>query len=864
MHAKGRPALTETSPTADDHGLEQVEITLRSPLEGWISGLDEVPDAVFADRLLGDGVAIDPVGSTLYAPCDAVVRGVQPTGHAVTLALGNGAELLMHIGIDTVAMGGKGFTPCVKEGQTVSTGDPLIRFDPDAIICNATAAITPILLLTHDTLRAVRCHEDGMVKAGAPILRLIAVAPEAGSEAEAPVSEGDEVTRKVRVPLAHGIHARPAARLRAAASDYRAELWLAKGRKRAKLASPVGLMTLGVVHGDKISVIGRGEDAKAAVDALAALIESGMGEGSDTPSAKPAAKPVAAPSAPVISSAPPADGIYRGVTAAAGLVVGTVRRLRVEEADIAETGEGAAVEEPRLDAALATLTERIEADLSHAAGPGRAILEAHGAILADPELRDMARAAIDGGASAEAAWRAALRPQAEALQATGDAHLAERADDMRDLERRVIALLTGREDAAMTLPPDTILIADDLLPSQVMGIDPDKVRGFCVAQGGPTSHVAILAASMGLPALVAMGPAISHVEDGAVAILDATAGTLTVDPAEEVLSAARARVADRAAALAAARESAGKPCHMADGERVEVFANLASAADAARAVESGAEGSGLLRTEFLFLDRESAPDIGEQQREYQAIADALQGRPLIIRLLDIGGDKPAPYLPIAAEENPALGLRGIRVGFANPQVLDDQLRAILKVAPLGQAKIMVPMVAGVDELRRVRTALDRVKDELGIAEKVELGIMVETPAAAIGADLLAAEADFLSIGTNDLTQYTLAMDRGNPAVAGSIDGLHPAVLRLIAETCRGASRHGRWTGVCGGLASDPLAVPILIGLGVRELSATVAMVPEVKALVSRLTLDSVQVLAEKALACATAEDVRTLAREFAV
>jgi phosphocarrier protein FPr/phosphocarrier protein len=217
---------------------------------------------------------------------------------------------------------------------------------------------------------------------------------------------------------------------------------------------------------------------------------------------------------------------------------------------------------------------------------------------------------------------------------------------------------------------------------------------------------------------------------------------------------------------------------------------------------------------------------------------------------------------MAAEENPALGLRGIRVGFAHPQLLEDQIRAILKVQPVGQCRIMVPMVAGVDELRRVRAVLDRLRAELGIGEPVALGIMVETPAAAMTADILAAEADFLSIGTNDLTQYTLAMDRGNAAVAGAIDGLHPAILRMIGETCRGAARYGRWTGVCGGLAADPLAVPILLGLGVTELSVPPTLVPEIKALVTGLSLDTACAHAAAAIACATAADVRILAREF--
>ncbi|PTS90927.1 phosphoenolpyruvate--protein phosphotransferase, partial [Sphingomonas sp. HMWF008] len=420
----------------------------------------------------------------------------------------------------------------------------------------------------------------------------------------------------------------------------------------------------------------------------------------------------------------------------------------------------------------------------------------------------------------------------------------------------------GAESATAAYPAGTILLADDLMPSDFLAVA-EGLAGLCIAKGGPTSHVAILAAAMGVPALVAIGAALQDVAEETRVILDASAGLLHVTP-----SAAQFDAAEQAQALAAARRAdalsrAGALCHTADGVRIEIVANLGNRGEAAPAVANGAEGCGLLRTEFLFLDRATPPSVSEQSAEYQAIADALDGRPLIVRLLDVGGDKPAPYLPIAPEENPALGLRGIRVGLAWPDMLEDQLRAILAVQPVGQCRIMLPMVARIEELRAVRAVLDRLRGELGITEPVALGIMVETPAAAITADVLAREADFLSIGTNDLTQYTLAMDRANPAVASALDGLHPAVLRLIGETCRGGAANGRWTGVCGGLASDPLAVPILLGLGVTELSATPGMIPTIKALVGGVSLGACRDHAAAALACGSADAVRALARAFA-
>lgn len=847
-----------TPPTTMIDGIAGASIAIGAPLTGWLTVLDEVPDAVFAGRMLGDGVAIDPTGDRLVSPCDGVVTALNESGHAVTIRAAEGAEILMHIGIDTVALGGKGFTPLVAQGDRVSRGDVLIRFDLDAVVQAAPAVITPVLLLETQGYSLTRTRENGPVNAGDYIFTLMPQAPAASAE----IAGGEAISQTVLVPLAHGIHARPAARIKEALAPYGASVTIAKGDKAMNARSPVGLLTLAIRLGDSITITAWGADADAALGAVVALIESGMGEKAD-PATAAMAKPIAA--APVAKPAVthiPADGKLAGVTASPGLAVGQARAFRLPEIDVAPEGKGPTVEQARLDEALAALASRLDGESAHATGPQKAIIGAHRAMLADEGLVEHAARAIKGGASAGHAWRLAVRPQAEALRATGDAHLAERADDMLDLERRVLAVLEGVADAPLSFPPGTVLVAEDLLPSQVMALDTENVVGFVVERGGPTSHVAILAASMGIPALVAIGPALHQVGEGTDLILDATGCCLHVGPDAATLNAARDKLALIAERRAAAKAAAGKPCHTADGTRIEVFANLGSEADAKQAVANGAEGSGLLRTEFLFLERATAPSVAEQAADYQAIATALEGRPLIVRLLDIGGDKPASYLPIPAEENPALGLRGIRVGFAYPSMLEDQIRAILSVQPVGQCRIMVPMIAGVDELRRVRAVLDRVRAEMGITDKVELGVMVETPAAAVTADLLAAEADFLSIGTNDLTQYSLAMDRGNAAVAGSIDGLHPSVLRLIAQTCQGAARHGKWTGVCGSLASDPLAVPILVGLGVAELSATPAIVPEIKALVSSLTLDQAKAHAAAALTCATAADVRTLAREF--
>ena len=861
-------------------------IILTSPLQGWASPLEAVPDPVFAERMMGDGIAVDPTGDCLHAPCDAVVLSVHASGHAITLRTPEGAEILMHIGLDTVALGGRGFSPCVTEGASVQRLDPLIRFDLDLLVCEARAVITPVIVTNPERFTIVRRETGKLVGIGEAIMTL-----EPRDAADVAVVEGDTVRRTIVVPLVHGIHARPAARIGEIARKFVSEVKITKDEREGNVRSPVALMALGVKLGDEITLAATGPDAADALAAIGDLILGGMGEkaGSGAPTPPAASPPTSvfpregggpgitndgaagswAPASAGEQGARkpattlPADGRLPGVTASPGIAIGQAGLFRLAAIAVTREGTGATAERAALDAALGLVADRLARKSATATGAERAILSAHTALLDDPTLTEDAHAAIAQGYSAAYAWRTAIRGQADALKATGDARLAERADDMLDLERQVLRALAGEDlDERLSFPAGTILLADDLLPSHLLGLDTASIVGFCVERGGPTSHVAILAATMGLPALVAVGPALAEIAAGTPLILDAGAGLLHVAPDAETQATAQTAFDAQTERRRAALANAAQECRTQDGVRIEAFANLGSADDAEAAVRNGAEGCGLLRTEFLFLERDSAPSVAEQTADYQRIADTLAGRPLIVRLLDIGGDKPAPYLPIAAEENPALGLRGIRVGLAHPEMLDAQLRAILAVRPAGQCRIMVPMIASLAELRAVRTALDAAAVAIGHTEHVALGIMIETPAAAVTADLLASEADFLSIGTNDLTQYALAMDRGNPAVASDLDGLHPAVLRLIARTCEGGAVHGKWTGVCGGLASDPLAVPILIGLGVAELSSAPALVPEIKALVATLTIDACRAHAAAAMNCISAADVRTLAREF--
>jgi phosphoenolpyruvate-protein phosphotransferase len=447
---------------------------------------------------------------------------------------------------------------------------------------------------------------------------------------------------------------------------------------------------------------------------------------------------------------------------------------------------------------------------------------------------------------------------ATSWDALEDPYLRARAADLRSVGRQVEAHVLGRPMPAPRLSAPGILVARDLTPADTAGLDPETVRGIVTAHGGPTSHAAVLARSLGIPAVVGVGEALDGVVDGTPLAVEADAGLVHVDPGAELTERLADERRTRAATLETVRARAAAPARTRDGLTVEVAANVGGPLEVATAVAAGADGVGLFRTEFLFMGRTDVPGEDEQAEAYAEAARALGGRPLLIRTLDAGADKPVPALGQAAEENPFLGVRGIRLGLERPAVLETQLRAVLRVAADHPVRVMFPMVSTLDDLLGARAALERARTQLGSRATVEVGVMIEVPAAALTAAALAADAEFFSIGTNDLTQYTLAADRGNERVAALNDALHPAVLRLVRATVGGARAHGRWVGVCGEIAADPVATPLLLGLGVTELSMSAPAIATVKEAVRDTDAGAARELADAAATCATAAAVRAL------
>ena len=839
------------------------ELLLRAPLSGIVYPLERVPDAVFAQKLMGDGVSIDPTDATLRAPCAGEVANLHAASHALTLRTAGGVEVMMHIGIDTVNLKGVGFTPHVKAGDKVEAGTPLIDFDIDQIATHAKSLLTEIIILNGDAARVVE-RASGRVKAGTHTLLKLALLD---GEVKAAPKEGATVTSEaILVPNPTGFHARPAAVLANVAKSFQSEVKVQKGDRSANARSVTSLMGLEVVGGDKVVLVAKGPDAKEAIRELAKLISAGLGDEGHPAAPAPATTTVARITQPAPRRASDDPNLLLGVAASPGLAVGQAYQVKRAEIMVEEEGRDAQYEQQRLADAIAKARgelEALRASLHAKADPAKAaIFAAHMELLDDPDLLEIANSAMAKGKSAAFAWKKATELHADRLAALRNELLAQRANDVRDVGQRVLLHLTGIEQMPPAYPERSVLIAEDLTASDAATLEPGTVVGFATLRGGATSHVAILARSLGIPAVAGIEPRALEVPNGTPVILDGAKGWLRLSPPPDEI----ARITERQARAAAQREQdmahAAEPAMTKDGHRVLVFANIDGVKHAQQVDSLGGEGVGLLRSEFLFMGRASAPSEEEQAQCYEAILKSVgPERPVVIRTLDVGGDKPLPYLPIPREDNPFLGERGIRVGLDRPEVLRTQLRAILRASTAGKVAVMFPMIATVQELRDAKAMLAEEAKSLGIAP-IKCGIMVEVPSVPMLMHSFADEADFFSIGTNDLTQYTLAMDRGHPKLAPKVDALNPAVLRLIAQTINGAHARHRVVGICGGVAGDPQAVPILLGLDIDELSVSLPAIPTVKAQIRRLSLTSCRELAQRALNCSTVEEVRALEPEY--
>ncbi|MEA1065623.1 phosphoenolpyruvate-protein phosphotransferase PtsI [Erwinia sp. HR93] len=498
-----------------------------------------------------------------------------------------------------------------------------------------------------------------------------------------------------------------------------------------------------------------------------------------------------------------------------------------------------------------------------------AIFEGHIMLLEDEELEQEIIALIkDKLITADAAAHEVIEGQATALEELDDEYLKERAADVRDIGKRLLRNILGLAIIDLSaIQDEVILVAADLTPSETAQLNLNKVLGFITDLGGRTSHTSIMARSLELPAIVGTGDVTKRVKNDDYLILDAVNNQVFVNPSNDVIEAQRAlqkQVAEEKNELAKLKDL---PAITLDGHQVEVCANIGTVRDIAGAERNGAEGVGLYRTEFLFMDRDALPTEEEQFEAYKAVAEACGDQAVIVRTMDIGGDKELPYMNFPKEENPFLGWRAIRIAMDRKEILRDQLRAILRASAFGKLRIMFPMIISVEEVRSLKQSIEEFKAELrqegkAFDEQIEIGVMVETPAAATIARHLAKEVDFFSIGTNDLTQYTLAVDRGNDMISHLYQPMSPSVLNLIKQVIDASHAEGKWTGMCGELAGDERATLLLLGMGLDEFSMSAISIPRIKKIIRNTNFEDAKVLAEQALAQPTTDELMALVNKF--
>lgn len=559
--------------------------------------------------------------------------------------------------------------------------------------------------------------------------------------------------------------------------------------------------------------------------------------------------------------------MYKGIAGSEGIGIGTVviieeHEINVETRRVEETG----AEIGRLQNAI----EKFVADTNAMAdkmditvGKKDAdILRGHIQMLQDPMIEEQISAlVISEKISAEMAVDQVLEQTAEMFSQIPDELLQQRATDFRDIKTRMLKILMGIEDIDISsVPEGTVIVARDLTPSMTAGINPDNIEGILTEVGGRTSHSAILARAMEVPAVLSIDNICTIAKNGDKVVLDGTSGQAILNPDDATVEKYKQMYEAYQNEKALLKEYAGKPTQTKDGVKVELVCNIGKPSDAKKAVECDGEGIGLFRTEFLFMDRDSIPTEEEQFEAYKEVAEAMKGKPVIIRTLDIGGDKAIPYLGLEQEENPFLGFRAIRFCLQRKDIYETQLRALVRASAFGKIKIMVPLVTGVDELRQVKAMVEDIMADLekeGVAfnKNIEIGVMMETPAACMMADALAKEAAFFSIGTNDLTGYTMAVDRGNAKVAYLYSTYNPAVLRAIKNIIECGKREGIMVGMCGEAAADPKLIPLLLAFGLDEFSVSATSVLKTRKTISDCDVSECKALAEKVMQCVTEEEV---------
>ena len=664
-----------------------------------------------------------------------------------------------------------------------------------------------------------------------------------------------------------GLHARPSTAWSEAAKKMGNKIQVRHQQEIADAANMVSLLQLGLREGDTIVISADGEQASQDLAQFKAVITSLSAQ--EIADAKAAKEALLNAKHQGWQPEGEIDPIL-GVSASPGFAIGQVYQLQNEALVIPDHPTSLKEASYELDRALEKTHLQMRAvidDMTRRLGAQDAkIFSAQAALLEDQELLTLTCQKIVEGHGLAWSWQQAIEAKATQLAGNSNPLIAARAIDLRDIGQRVLENIDPslKQNSLKDLPEgEFIIVADDLTPSDTAGLDPQRVKGLATLLGGPTSHTAILARTLGIPAVVAVGKNFQKgsLKEDTILIVDGDAGRIYQDPTQAQLTAAKEWITTLEQEQLIAEQNRQLPATSTDNVSMIIGANINRPDQVELALSEGAEGVGLMRTEFLFLERGDTPSEDEQYTVYKEMGEKLKDRPLIIRTLDIGGDKQVAHLKLPHEENPFLGVRGARLLLRRLDLMLPQLRALYRAAfEVSNIQIMFPMITSVSEVIALKAHCEEVRSALN-APHIPIGIMIEVPSAAILADKLAAHVDFFSIGTNDLTQYTLAIDRQNPDLAAEATGLHPAVLRMIHETVKGAKKHQRPVGVCGGLAGDPFGAEILMGLGIDELSMTPRDIPAVKARLRSRSFEAMQKLALSAIELENATEVEALKGE---
>ncbi|MBU7584808.1 MAG: phosphoenolpyruvate--protein phosphotransferase [Nostoc sp. TH1S01] len=759
-------------------------------------------------------------------------------------------------------------------GSAVMNAEMAVEFLPEAhqekvYLCEAPlvegAIAATVAASTGKNIQQVIAEARGALNAKATQLGVTNTTFDNSNNTQ-PITSAVYPSKEIRLTVQNrlGLHARPAAQFVATAAKFQSRIHVQNLTRNTAVVrgdSINQVTTLGVRQGHEVLITASGIDADAALAALQTLFANNFGEDDTAVVSPPTTQPE-------VTAA--THGELSGIAASPGVAIAPVIHYQPVPVTVTQYHvNDPEAELQRLQAAIHSAQQEIQTIFSQATlqigDTEAAIFDAHLLFLEDPVLLETVQQRImEHHLNAEAAWQAAVDEVATSYRTLDDAYLQERVEDVVDVGQRVLRLLAGSAATSLHLAEPAILLATDLTPSDTAGLDPSKVLGICTVSGSATSHSAIIARTLGIPAVLGVNPEVLRLQDGTLMALDGESGKAWVEPEADILGALEAKREAWQTAKQEALAKADQPAITRDGKQINILANIGSIADVQAAVAGGAEGVGLLRTEFLYLSRNTAPTEEEQLAVYQAIAQVLDNRPLIIRTLDVGGDKPLPYLRFGVPEaNPFLGWRGIRFCLDHPDLFKTQLRAILRASAEHKIKVMFPMIASVTEVRAAKAILGEVQAELRQAgtpfdENLPVGVMIEVPAAVAIADHLAAEVNFFSIGTNDLSQYVMAGDRNNPRVAYLADAMHPAVLRMIQRTVKAAHAAGIWVGLCGELAADPTAAGILLGLGLDELSVNPQAIGIIKQAIAQLTVAQAEAIVATALQLDSANDVRAL------